>query len=239
MRSGRGPQVVGHGDGAGDAGAEPDAVVGARHVVVHGLGNGDHLEAFLVKAHAVAQRVIAADGNQEVDPQPGQILQHLGRQVVFFFFVCGLQVGRDIFLLHLPGIGARAVQESSAGAAGAVDQLFGQGLNVVAVVVVLLADNIDQSAPSSAHADHLVALAQRADGDSANRRIQARHVAAPGQNSDDTLLRIDVCHFSSVVPFASASLNYAAFRITLWVRISASARSQSSTSYPSSLPRSS
>src|SRR5207248_11613287 len=36
--AGGGPQAIDHLNGASDAGAEADAVVGARNVVVHGLG---------------------------------------------------------------------------------------------------------------------------------------------------------------------------------------------------------
>ena len=80
--SGRSPQPVGHLDGAGDAGAESDAVVGSRDVVVHGLRNCHDFHAFLVQAHAVAQGVIAADRDQVLDAEPLQVLQNFGRQIV-------------------------------------------------------------------------------------------------------------------------------------------------------------
>ncbi len=72
--------------------------------------------------------------------------------------------------LDLAGIGARGVQEGAAGAAGTIDDLFGEGLKVVAIVVVLFADDVDQTCPSAPQADHLVTLAQRPDGDRADRR---------------------------------------------------------------------
>ena len=87
------------------------------------------------------------------------------------------------------------MQERAAGAAGAVDDFFGQDLKVVAVVVVLFADDVDQARPSAAQADHLIALAQRAEGDGADGGVQAGHVAASGEDSDDTLFRVYVCHF--------------------------------------------
>ena len=105
VRAGRGAQAVGHLDGARDAGAEADAVVGAGHVVVHRLGNGDDLDAFLVQAHAVAERVVAADRDEVVDAQPFEVLQHLRRQVVALGVVLVLQVRRarlDFFTL--PGL---------------------------------------------------------------------------------------------------------------------------------------
>ena len=75
VRAGDGAQAVGHLDGAGDAGAEADAVIGAGHIIVHRLGDGDDFEAFLVQAHAIAQGIIAADGDQVIDAQEIQVLQ--------------------------------------------------------------------------------------------------------------------------------------------------------------------
>ena len=74
MGAGGGPQAIDHLNGASDAGAEADAVVGARNVVVHGLGDANDAEAFFMEADSVAQRVVAADGNERVDPEPGKIL---------------------------------------------------------------------------------------------------------------------------------------------------------------------
>ncbi len=85
VRAGDGAQAVGQLDGAGDAGAEADAVIGAGHIVIHRLGDGDDLDALLVQAHAVAQRIIAADGDQVIDAQEIQVLEHLGGQIVVVF----------------------------------------------------------------------------------------------------------------------------------------------------------
>ena len=87
-----GAQAVGHLDGAGDAGAEADAVIGARHIVVHGLGDCDDLDALAVQPHAVAQGVVAADGDQVIDAQPVQVLQDFGRQIVDVLFIGILQM---------------------------------------------------------------------------------------------------------------------------------------------------
>ena len=194
MRAGRGSQAVGHLDDAGHAGAEADAVVGAGNVVVHGLRDGDHFYAFLKQAHAVAQRVIAADGNQVIDSQPVQVLQHLGSQIISVVAVGLLQVRRNIAPAHSAGIGSRGVKKCAAGAAGAIDQFFREMLVVVAVVVVFVADHVDQACPSAPQPNDFVALAQRPDGDRADRRIQSRHVAASGQNSDDALFSVTACH---------------------------------------------
>ena len=56
-------------DGARDGGRKADAVLGVPDVVVHRLGDRDHLDAELVERGGVAQRVVAADGDQVVEPQ--------------------------------------------------------------------------------------------------------------------------------------------------------------------------
>ena len=77
-----GAQGIGQLDGARNTGAEANAVIGAGHIIVHRFGDGDDLEAFLVKPHTVAQRIITANGDQVIDPQVIQVLQHFWGQVV-------------------------------------------------------------------------------------------------------------------------------------------------------------
>ena len=84
------------------------------------------------------------------------------------------------------------MEKSTAGAAGAVDHVFGEQLIVVRVVVIFVADNINQAAPAVADADDLIPFAQRAISDAANRGVQSGNVAASGQNSDDAFLRADI-----------------------------------------------
>ncbi len=188
VRSGAGSQAVRHGNGARHSGAETDAVVGAGNIVVHGLRNGDHLHALLIQAYAVAQRVIPANGDEIVDAKPAQIFQHFRGQVVRLGAINRLEVSRNAGLLHLAWIGSRGVQERTAGAACAVDQIFRQRLKVLAVVVIFFANDVDQPGPPPANANHLAALAHCADGYGADSRVQARNVAAASENSDYTFL---------------------------------------------------
>ena len=105
-------------DGAGDAGGEADAVVGARDVVVHRLGDGDDRHPLVVQAHAVGQRVVAADRDQVVDAEQLEVLEHLGREVVRrrrrSVRAGG---GGTLRARHVRGPGAGGVQEGAAGAA--------------------------------------------------------------------------------------------------------------------------
>jgi len=71
-------QIVGELNGARDAGAEANAVIGAGDIVVHGLGNADDLETFLIKTHGIAECVVATDGDEIFDAQPVEILQNFG-----------------------------------------------------------------------------------------------------------------------------------------------------------------
>jgi hypothetical protein len=89
-------------------------------------------------------------------------------------------------LFYFAGIGARAVEERSAGAAGAVDQILGQRLEIFAVVIILFADHVDQPRPAATDADYFAALAQGTDGYSADGGVQAGHIAAAGKDSDHT-----------------------------------------------------
>ena len=94
VRAGRGAQAVGHLDRPRHARAEPDAVVGPRHVVVHRLGDRDDLDALLVQADPVAERVVAADRDDVVDAEVLEVLEHLAGQVVDLVAVLVLEMCR-------------------------------------------------------------------------------------------------------------------------------------------------
>src|SRR5215469_2568518 len=96
------------------------------------------------------------------------------------------------------GIGPRRMQKRAAGAPGAIDHVLGEPLEVIRVVVVLVADHIHQPRPAAADADDFVAFAQRAEGDRADRWIQAGDVAASRQDSDHALFYVDVRHVAQV-----------------------------------------
>ena len=116
-------------DGARDARAEADAVVGSVDVVVHRLRDGDDVHPFIVQPLAVAQRVVAADGNQHVDADVLEILQHVLRDVVDLGGVPGRVCGHAL-ARQMARPGARGVQERAAGASGAIHIGFRQLLDV-------------------------------------------------------------------------------------------------------------
>jgi len=194
VRAGRGAQIVGELNGAGDAGAETDTVIGAGDVVVHGLGDGDDFETFLVQPHAVAEGVIAADGNHVVDAEPFEIFQHFRSEIVSLSMILALEVFGDVGFAGAARIGARGMEKSAAGASGAIDDILGEYLEILGVVVGLVAHHLDQAAPAMAKTDDLVAFAERAKGDAADGGIEAGDVAASGENADNALFAVQVSH---------------------------------------------
>src|SRR6202021_2961104 len=112
------------------------------------------------------------DRYEVVDSEPVQVFQHFGSEIVGFRVVGSLQVFGNAGFFYFAGICARTVQEGSAGTSGAVDNLFGQGLIVVAVVIFLLANHIDQASPAAPKTDDLAALPNRPEGDGADCGVQ-------------------------------------------------------------------
>src|ERR1700747_686792 len=98
------------------------------------------------------------------------------------------------------------MEESTAGAPGAIDNFFGKDQIIFGVIVGFVAHHFDQAAPTVAEADDLVAFAERAASNTADRGIEAGDVAAAGENADDALLGVDVCHVRLYGPF-SVKLN--------------------------------
>ena len=84
---------------------------------------------------------------------------------------------RNIVASDPARVGARAMEEGSTGPSHAIDDLLRQQLEVLAVVVLLVAHDIDQATPAAAQADDVVALAEGAEGHGANCRVQPRDVS--------------------------------------------------------------
>src|SRR5712691_8734044 len=193
-------QTVGELNGAGDAGAESDAVVRSRHVIVHGLRDADDLEAFLIEPHGVAQRVVPADGNQVFDAEPSEILEHFGSEIVLVGAEAVFELRWDAGLADAGGIGAGGMEKSAAGAAGAIHDIFGEKLEVIRVVVVFVANHVHKSAPAAADADHLIAFAKRAEGHGADGGVEAGNIAASCEDANDAFSGADVCHDRRIIP---------------------------------------
>src|ERR1700722_20381118 len=99
------------------------------------------------------------------------------------------------------------MQESSAGAACAVHHILGQPLKIIRIVVLFVADHLDQPRPTPADADHFVSFSKRPKSDRPNRRIQSRHVVAPRQDSDHALFYVDVRHVALLASVWNSKTN--------------------------------
>src|SRR4029450_11449798 len=82
----------------------------------------------------------------------------------------------------------RGMQKCAAGACCTIDDLFRQDLKVLAVVGLFITQNADRAPPSMADTDDLIAFAQGANGDGADRRVKPRHIPAAGENTDHAFL---------------------------------------------------
>src|SRR5215467_68996 len=194
-------QAIDHLNRARDASAEADAIVCARDVVVHGFRNADDFEAFFVETDPVTERVVAADGNERVNAKPCKVFQDFGSQVVFFRRELAAEMVRHARLTDASRVGSRGMKEGTASAARTVYRFFVEEKEVVGIVLILLADHIHQAGPAVTNADNLIAFAQGAESDGADRRIEAGNVAAPGEDADDTPFGLRVCHVQIDRPF--------------------------------------
>src|SRR5690606_9459611 len=156
-----------------------------RHVIVHGFGDGHHLDALRVEVHAVAQRIIPSGGDHVVDVQPFQGYQDFWCDVVHLLLVGVLQVFGHLAFGHVAAEGAGGMQKGAARRASIVYYFAGQDLVIVAVVMLFIPDDIDHAAPSAADADYIVTLSQGPDRDGPDGRVQPGHIAAAGQDAND------------------------------------------------------
>src|SRR5229473_886464 len=86
-------------------------------------------------------------------------------------------------------------------AAGAIDDLLVEQEEIVGIIVVLLANHIDEAGPAVANANHLITFAKRAKRDAADGWIKAWNITASGEDADDASFRVDVCHEMTSCPF--------------------------------------
>ena len=106
-------------DGARNAGAESNAVVGAVDVVVHGLRNGDDVHTLVVQPFPVTEGVVASNRDQHVDPDVLEILEHILGDVVDLLVVAGEMLGHaSAWQVTRPRPGS--VEEGAAGSSGAI-----------------------------------------------------------------------------------------------------------------------
>jgi len=143
---------------------------------------------------AIAERIVAADGDQHINAQVLQHFQHVFRVVedlapalvrVLADFHA-LQVGRNAVGEHIAGVGARGVQERAAGAVYRAHALLGERHHpLLALLFVLLVNvEIQQPGPAAPDAKNLVTGIFRAIDDLLDARVQAGDIAAAREHTN-------------------------------------------------------
>ena len=158
VRLGRGVQPVDRLHRDVDRGVEAEGEVGGVEVVVDRLGHADDVDAEVVQLGRDTERVLAADGDQRVDAEVGEVLLDL------------LDAALD-----LERVGARGAEDGAAARQDAAHlrdaELAGRAL--------------ERALPAVAEADELVAVLLDALADHGpDDGVQAGAVAAPGEHSD-------------------------------------------------------
>ena len=86
------------------------------------------------------------------------------------------------------------MEERAPGASGAIHHVFGEPLEIIRIVVLFVADDVDKPAPAAADANHFITFAEGAEGDRADRGVETGNVASSRENSNYTLLYVDISH---------------------------------------------
>src|ERR1044071_2814245 len=137
---------------ASDRGAEADAVISAENVVVHRLRNGDDFDAFTMQTLAVAERIIAADGNQDSYAEVLEILEHVRSEIprprFGVFDVRRIaQKLRFILRLYLRRICSAGVQHCATAAINGANRLLIERQEMLAEAFGLLRVEFEQASP--------------------------------------------------------------------------------------------
>ena len=150
----------------GHRGLKAERVVGGLEVIVDGLRHGDHRDAEVAEALGDLERAVAADGNDAVDAELGNVRHDLGRTI--------LRAAPSVRVFE--GIAAvRRAQQCAPFGKDAADALQRQRHDRLR----------EQSLETELDSDHLevVFADQRARG-RADDSIESRTVAAAGKESD-------------------------------------------------------
>ena len=141
--------------GDGQRRVEAERVVGRREVVVDRLGHADDRERVLLEEpRGDAERVLAADGDERVEPLRCEVLEHALDAV-----------------LELVRVRPRRAEDRAAARQDPRDRAVVERLELA----------LDEPAPALADADHLVAAVERAPRHRADDRVQTRAVASAGE----------------------------------------------------------
>lgn len=168
-------------DGSRYTCTEPDAVIRAVYIVVHCLWTCDNVKPFVVQALAVAQRVVAANWNEDIDADVLEIPENVLRDVIDRLIV-SIEMTRHSAEGQVARACSRRMKEGSTRSAGAIHYRFGQILNAFGIIRAVAAIVIDQPGPAASNTDYTITLAQCTDGNRSDCGIETGDVAAAGEN---------------------------------------------------------
>jgi hypothetical protein len=163
-----GAQRVDRFDRTADGGREADAIIGAENVVVHRLGHRDHRHALRGEMGGEAQGAVAAERDHRVDAEPLQHFEHVTRRV-------GAAGGARV--------GAGGVKDGPAHAVQPANPLAAELQRVGVNCGVIPRVDREHAFPAAAEADHLPVQIVGGEGDGADAGVEARHVAAAGEDT--------------------------------------------------------
>ena len=182
MRADGSPEVGDGVDGTGDGRGKTDAVIGAEDVVIHRLGDGDGAEAFLVQPAGEGQRIVAADGDDRFQSEriqhPQDVLGAIDRSLVGVHPVFGADVFGHVGRFDVGWIGARGVQERSAGAVDGAHGFRRQGEGIFRNGFRIFGVDPQDAHPAAAQPDHLDIVLLGAGDHRPDGHIQPGNVAA-------------------------------------------------------------
>ena len=140
-------------------------------------------EPAVVKTLRITQRVIAADGNQDVETEELEVVENLLSDIVDILCIRITQVRRERRARQVTRPRARRMQECATEPSPPIHHCLGQLLHMVAIVGLGIGHHIHQSAPATANPDHLVPFPTRPYRDGSYRGVQPGDVAASRQDA--------------------------------------------------------
>ena len=194
VRADRGALPLDRVDGAGDRGREADAVLGVADVVVHRLRDRDHLRAEVVQPRRVGEGVVAADGEEVVEPRALEVREHRARDVVDGAGHAPLrrsapsgsprpcEVRRE--LLHLGRVRAARVEERAAGPVDGARVVARERQHVPRAARGIVEIEVREPLPPAADADRPRRRGRRPVDDALDDGVQAGDVAPAREDPD-------------------------------------------------------
>ncbi len=154
-------------------------------VVVHGLRDRDDRDAFLVKPQRERQRVVTADGDHGVDPDPLEDPEDVLR--VISRLVAGTCASQELGLvgrLHLRGVRSRSVEERPARSVDRANDTAVERHRVLLDRGGIVRITLEEARPPAPDADHLMTLLNRAVHHGLDAGVQSGDVSSAGQDPD-------------------------------------------------------